>query len=39
VRVIRPFAVDVASGVETADPRRKDAEKIRRFIANTAVAS
>ncbi len=32
VRVVRPYAVDVASGVE-ASPGRKDAEKMKRFIA------
>lgn len=32
VRQVRPFAVDVASGVE-AGPGRKDPEKVRRFIA------
>jgi phosphoribosylanthranilate isomerase len=31
VRLVRPFAVDVASGVETA-PGRKNQEKIHRFI-------
>ena len=31
IRMVRPFAVDVASGVETA-PGRKDREKMRRFI-------
>jgi phosphoribosylanthranilate isomerase len=31
VRLLRPFAVDVASGVETA-PGRKDHEKVRAFI-------
>jgi phosphoribosylanthranilate isomerase len=31
VRLVRPFAVDVASGVESA-PGQKDAEKMRRFI-------
>jgi phosphoribosylanthranilate isomerase len=31
VRVVRPFAVDVASGVE-GNPGRKDSEKLRRFI-------
>jgi phosphoribosylanthranilate isomerase len=32
VEVVRPYAVDVNSGVE-ASPRRKDPEKIRRFVA------
>lgn len=31
IRVVRPYAVDVAGGVESA-PGRKDAEKMRRFI-------
>ncbi|MGZ3418424.1 MAG: phosphoribosylanthranilate isomerase [Polyangiales bacterium] len=32
-RAVRPFAVDVASGVERAgDPRRKDHEAIRAFV-------
>lgn len=31
IEVVRPFAVDVASGVE-AEPRRKDPEKLRRFF-------
>ncbi len=37
VRRIRPFAVDVASGVERA-PGIKDPEKVRRFVANAKTA-
>ena len=34
IRRVRPDAVDVASGVEgPADPRRKDAERLRAFLA------
>jgi phosphoribosylanthranilate isomerase len=34
---VRPFAVDVASGVERAgDPRRKDLDAVRRFIEEAA---
>jgi phosphoribosylanthranilate isomerase len=33
VKVVAPFAVDVASGVESA-PRKKSPEKMRDFIAN-----
>jgi phosphoribosylanthranilate isomerase len=33
VRVVRPYAVDVASGVEHS-PGHKDPEKVRRFIDN-----
>lgn len=37
IRAVRPDAVDVASGVETeADPRRKDAAKMRAFLAAVA---
>ncbi|MGC1481125.1 MAG: phosphoribosylanthranilate isomerase [Chthoniobacterales bacterium] len=33
VRVVRPHAVDVASGVEVVgDPRRKDREQVRAFV-------
>src|SRR5205814_10530314 len=37
VRVVRPYAVDVASGVE-ARPGHKDEDKMRRFIANARGA-
>jgi phosphoribosylanthranilate isomerase len=37
VRRLRPYAVDVASGVETA-PGRKDPERVRKFIANAQTA-
>lgn len=33
VRIARPFGVDVASGVEGNDPRKKDPERLRRFVA------
>jgi phosphoribosylanthranilate isomerase len=38
VRVVRPYAVDAASGVESA-PGRKDPEKMRRFIAAAREAA
>jgi phosphoribosylanthranilate isomerase len=38
VRIVRPYAVDVASGVE-ARPGVKDAEKMRRFIAQAREAA
>jgi phosphoribosylanthranilate isomerase len=38
VRAVRPYAVDVASGVE-AGPGRKDPEKMRRFIATARAAA
>jgi phosphoribosylanthranilate isomerase len=37
VRAVRPFAIDVASGVEAA-PGRKDWRLMRRFIANAQAA-
>lgn len=40
VRSVRPWAVDVASGVESAgDPRRKDPERLRRFVKAAREAS
>jgi len=32
IRAVRPYAVDVSSGIESA-PGIKDAEKMRRFVA------
>ncbi len=38
IRLVRPYAVDVASGVESA-PGVKDPEKMRRFIGNAHEAA
>ncbi len=38
IRLVRPYGVDVASGVENA-PGRKDAEKMRRFLGNAREAA
>jgi phosphoribosylanthranilate isomerase len=32
VRSVQPFGVDVASGVEAGDPRRKDPDRVKAFI-------
>lgn len=37
VRTVRPFAVDVSSGVEDGH-RRKDGQKVREFVANAKEA-
>jgi phosphoribosylanthranilate isomerase len=37
IATLRPWGVDVASGVE-AEPGRKDAEKVRVFVARARAA-
>jgi phosphoribosylanthranilate isomerase len=40
VRIVRPWGVDAASGVDASnDPRRKDLEKLQRFVAAARRAS
>jgi phosphoribosylanthranilate isomerase len=38
IRVVRPYAVDVASGVESA-PGRKDPRRVHRFVENARAAA
>lgn len=38
IRTVRPYAVDVASGVESS-PGRKDLERVRRFVAEARQAA
>jgi phosphoribosylanthranilate isomerase len=39
VESVRPFGVDTASGVENADPRRKDPEKTQAFVRAARAAA
>ena len=39
IRVVSPYCVDVASGVETpGDPRRKDAARVRAFVTRVRTS-
>jgi len=39
IRVARPYAVDICSGVESASPRKKDAKKIAALMAAVRAAN
>lgn len=39
IRQVRPYGVDVASGVETSDPRLKDLELVRAFVSEARRAA
>ena len=39
IRVVSPYCVDVASGVESGDPRRKDRARVRAFVSSARRAS
>lgn len=39
VTALAPFGVDVASGVESGNPRRKDPDKVRRFVEGARAAA
>jgi phosphoribosylanthranilate isomerase len=39
VHAVRPFGVDVASGVESGNPRRKDLERVNAFVQAARAAA